>query len=941
VTSTKGMKPGDRRPTPAVSVIVAAVLVWTGLLLLSPGSPKTAQVASNFGLICSALLGAVACYLRSRRGTDDRRCWLLLGSGALSWGIGQSAWTVYELLGRDAPIPSLADVGYLGAVPLLAAGLLSMPGTPVRWPARVRLVLDGALIAVALLNVSWILVLGPIVRGDSESWLTQLLSLAYPIGDVVCGSLALVGLARVRHQSQIPLRTLLLICLGLLSFSIGDTGFALLTLQGTYQSGQLIDLGWCAGWALLAIAALQPTDRRPEPTEQELRRRARMSSSAPYVPVLLMVTVLGIWRGGHGPLGRLVVLNLLLMILLVVVRHLLTQRENDHLTTSLEARVHERTQALSGWEQWWKALVQNSTDVITVVLPDGTVRYQTPSVTSVFGYAQDELVGTDLTELFVEADRGRLRDCLAAAALTPGEPVRFSGGLRHADGGSCATESTVMSLLDDDAVHGLVLNTRDVSERMQLESELNHRAFHDELTGLANRALFRNRLSHALSQRARLNRSIGVLFIDLDRFKEVNDTLGHAYGDELLVTTAGRLTEAVRPGDTVARLGGDEFAVLLEHLSSTEEAEAVAARLVDVIGQPVRLSDVEVRVRASAGIAIADSAADTGELANLPAPAAADVMLRNGDIAMYRAKSTGGGSYEGYRPELHTALLRRVEIEKELRNALRDDELSLVYQPTASVRDGSFTGVEALVRWESAQLGKVFPNEFIPVAEEAGLIVDLGAWVLHHACVQVAQWLRGGVRPDLTLAVNVSGLQLLSQGMVDTVRSALTLSGLPAERLLLEMTESVLLDRTDQTLSRLHELKGLGVRLAIDDFGTGYSSLSYLSRFPVDVLKVDRSFIAQLQEESSNERELTRTIVQLGGSLAMLTVAEGVETVEQLDTLRTLGCDLAQGYLFSEPRPADEIEPMLVHTDQPTAPAAEAVLTADLYGSAVTSPRLP
>jgi EAL domain-containing protein (putative c-di-GMP-specific phosphodiesterase class I) len=308
------------------------------------------------------------------------------------------------------------------------------------------------------------------------------------------------------------------------------------------------------------------------------------------------------------------------------------------------------------------------------------------------------------------------------------------------------------------------------------------------------------------------------------------------------------------------------------------------------------------------GVAIADG--EESELRDLSGRDAADVMLRNGDIAMYRAKTGGGGSLERYRPELHAALMRRVEIEKELRNALRNDELSLVYQPTASVVDGSYTGVEALVRWESPVLGTVLPNEFIPVAEDAGLIVDLGAWVLHHACAQAAAWLGNGARPDLTMAVNVSGLQLLSSGMVDLVRRALALSGLPAHHLLLEMTESVLLERTEAMLGRLHQLKALGVRLAIDDFGTGYSSLSYLSRFPVDVLKVDRSFVAQM-EDASNERELTRTIVQLGGSLAMVTVAEGVETREQLDTLRTLGCDLAQGYLFSAPRPPAEIERLL------------------------------
>ncbi len=916
MTTNADMQLAVRRPLPVYAAIGAVVLTWTLLLVISPFGTAGSALVSNVGLVTAALGGAAAAF---RAGVRSRqRAWLLLGGGALSWGTGQLVWTIYELSGREVPYPSWADVGYSGAVPLLALGILALPGAPVGWSSRLRVVLDGALIAAALLALSWTLLLHDLINSHSETWAAQALSLGYPVGDVICGTLAVVGLARARSTHAVPLRTLSILSVGMLSFSVGDTGFALLTLKGTYESGNLIDSGWFLGWTLLAVAALRPAANRPALTEREQRRRVWLSTSAPYAPVLAMVVVVAWWRLDHGSVGRVVVVLVLLVTVLIVIRHVLTQRENDQLTNSLEARVVERTEALSGWEQWWRALVQNSTDVVTVVTGNGTVRYQTPSVTSVFGHSATEQIDTDFVDAFAPGDRDRFRDCLTAAALSPGEPMSFAGDFLHADGHLCATESSVMSLLHDDAVQGLVINTRDVSERRELESELNHRAFHDELTGLANRSLFRNRLTHALEARARLEVTVGVLFVDLDRFKEVNDTLGHAYGDELLIAVSERLAETVRPGDTVARLGGDEFAVLLEHLNGVDEAETVADRLVDVLSEPTRLRGVDVQVRASVGIALAAPTDD--DLDVLDPGDAADVMLRNGDIAMYRAKGDGGGAWERFRPELHTALMRRAEIEKQLRSAMRDDELSLVYQPTVSVEDGRYIGVEALVRWESATLGSVYPNEFIPVAEETGLIVELGAWVLHRACKQGAAWLASGVT-DLTLAVNVSGLQLLSPGMLDMVRSALDLSGFPAEHLLLEMTESVLLERSDQTLRRLHELKNLGLRLAIDDFGTGYSSLSYLSRFPVDVLKVDRSFIAQLEQKASNERELTRTIIQLGGSLAMMTVAEGVETAEQLETLKSLGCDLAQGYLFSEPRPPADIEAMLRHLPTPASPA--------------------
>jgi diguanylate cyclase (GGDEF)-like protein/PAS domain S-box-containing protein len=888
--------------------VALTILCWTALLVISPGGRSTAQVASNIGLIFAAFVGATAAMVRSARSAAERRAWVLLGLGALSWGLGQSVWSVYEWLGRDVPFPSYSDVGYLATVPLLVAGLLKLPGTPVSLAERLRLVLDGLLIGVGLLIISWELVIHALVGPGGDGWWKETIALAYPVGDVVIGSIAVVILARARNAERVPLSTLILLTLGAVSFSVGDSGFAILTAQNSYKSGQLIDLGWFAGWMLLALAAMRPSYPAFGTTGiSEQRRRAWASMSAPYVPVLCAVAVAGERRVVTGHFAGVTATGLLAMIVLIIARHMLTQRENDVLTRSLEARVRERTSALSGWERWWRALVQNSTDVVTVVDSRGRVEYQTPSVTSVFGYPQLELDGCALGSIFDAAHARRFHSCLKAAARAPGVPMRFTGKVRHADGRFRAGESTVMSLLDDPNVQGLVVNTRDVSEQTQLELELNRRAFHDSLSGLANRALFHDRLAHSVLQREPTATPLAVLFIDLDRFKEVNDALGHAYGDELLVEVARRLTDVVRPGDTVARLGGDEFGVLLERMTDLAEADEVAQRLVDAIGEPMRLSEGnDVQVGASIGIATAGD----DDFYGLDAGAAAEMLLRNADLAMYQAKTRGGGLWQRYHPGLLVSLLHRVEIEKELRAAVRDNELHLVFQPTVSLANGSVTGVEALLRWDSTTWGLVMPAEFIPITEKTGLINELGSWVLHEACREAAAWLRRGTRADLTMAVNVSGIQLLSAGIIEAVRSALALSQLPAQNLVLEMTESVLLDHTEEMLARLCDLKALGVRLAIDDFGTGYSSLSYLSRFPVDVLKVDQSFIAQLQKATAGY-ELTRAIVQLGESLNMITVAEGVETDAQLKALRHIGCDQAQGFLFSRPVSATGIAAML------------------------------
>ncbi|HEV2893714.1 MAG TPA: EAL domain-containing protein, partial [Actinomycetota bacterium] len=469
------------------------------------------------------------------------------------------------------------------------------------------------------------------------------------------------------------------------------------------------------------------------------------------------------------------------------------------------------------------------------------------------------------------------------------------------DGHRCTVQFTITNLLDNPSVGGLVLNTRDISERRQLEDQLVHQAFHDSLTSLANRALFKDRVDHALQRTKRQTPSVAVLFLDLDGFKEVNDSLGHAAGDRLLIQVAERLHSCVRPSDTVARFGGDEFAVLIEDASDDIDVVQVADRVLEGLRQPFEVNGRELHVRGSMGIARMESDVD-----------GADQLLRNADLAMYRAKAAGQGGYERYDPEMHTELVQRVQLESDLRRALEAGELFLQYQPTFDLGSGQLVGAEALARWNHPVRGLVPPTEFIPLAEASGLIRPLGAWVLREACRQAAEWQRNSPpreRP-LTLNINLSGRQLQSPEVVDDVARALKESGLPPSALVLEMTESVLMDDSEDVLAILKQLKQLGPRLAIDDFGTGYSSLSYLHRFPVDMLKIDRSFVERLSHASDNA-ELARTIVRLGQSLQLVTVAEGVEDSAQFLALRRMGCDVGQGYYFGRPMESEEISRLL------------------------------
>ena len=448
----------------------------------------------------------------------------------------------------------------------------------------------------------------------------------------------------------------------------------------------------------------------------------------------------------------------------------------------------------------------------------------------------------------------------------------------------------------------LVLNTRDVTDRVRLEEQLTGMAFSDSLTGLPNRALFKDRLQHALTRGTPSGHAVAVLFLDLDGFKSVNDLLGHSAGDELLVTVAERLRSVVRSGDTVARFGGDEFAVLLEHALPDEEVE-LAGRINDVVRLPFDLHDERVHIAASVGIARIDDHARTAEQ-----------VLRNADLAMYQAKAAGAGGFALFHPQMHAGLVERVRLESDLRTAIDEEQFVVHYQPMFALRTGQITGVEALVRWQHPERGLVPPLAFIPVAEATGLIRDIGMIVLREACAQTVRWHTEHVTAGpLKISVNVSPRQLLHDDFPDHVRQVLADTGLAADRLTLEMTESVLIDNGEDTLRALTTLHDLGVRLAIDDFGTGYSSLSYLHRFPVDVLKIDRSFVERLS--TGGDSALVNTILRLGQSLQLETVAEGIERPQEMLILRRQGCTTGQGFHFSPPVEAASLGEMLSAPD--------------------------
>ncbi|GEC06896.1 membrane associated phosphodiesterase [Streptomyces spinoverrucosus] len=919
--------PGTLLPRPQAARIGSGVYPQLVLALLCAGyavgsavgwgSDQLALIMGDFGLSAAAAAAAVSCFLyaHSRR-VRFRSAWLLFALSSAMAALGNGVWGWYEVvLGQPVPSPSYADLFFLCFAPPAIVGLLVLAKRPVTKAGWVCLALDAWLIGGSLVTLSWSLALAQAAKGGGPGVAHTALSLAYPLLDIALVSMVLALHFRRSGANRSAVNT----AIGALALTVMcDALFTSPLMHNNYHSGQLLDAGWFAGSLLLAYAPWttprpgQPGDEPhtrvvhehvpgqrgtthphpPAPQGEPSRypaTRPLTGSLAALTPYLAAaVCTLGILYNvlNGRSVDRVVLLTGGTVVLALVVRQGIMLLDNITLTQELAQK-----------ENHFRSLVQGSSDVIMIAAPNGILRYVSPAAAGVYGRPAEELVGTELAELIHPEDLGRVvhevRRFLAASPLE--EPTtRIECRFRSGEGGWLNVESTV------NRHHGgLIFNSRDVTERVRLQAQLQHNAEHDPLTDLPNRALFTRRVQQALSGRRSTDRGAAlrgtaVLFIDLDGFKAVNDTIGHQAGDELLVQAARRLQEAVRQGDTASRLGGDEFAALIVGDGARDRAARernileLADRLRVTLSQPYLIDGTDVRVAASIGVAFAEPGLGAGEL------------LRNADLAMYRAKSAGKGRVELYKPQMQQDVVRKAELATRLRAALHDGEFTLLHQPVVCLEDGRITSVTAQARWRSSQGVLFTPAEFLRVAEDSDKTAELGRWTLAEAVERAAE--RAATGHAVPVAVRMAARRLLDRSMpLGSVEALLTRHGLPSGALVIELSDIDAKIPLDDLERRLGTLRRLGVRIALDGFGTGSpAAITALRRLPLDVLKLDRGLVEGVVE-SARLHKITSGLLRIAGDLGLQSVADGVDLPEQVVALRAMGCTHGQGMAFSGP----------------------------------------
>lgn len=829
--------------------------------------------------VTAAAVAAASLFAAARRLADRRRAlaWRWLAGGSVTWLVGVG---VRPLADGTPFVVTFADLVLLAGTAMLAVGTGLSAVRPAHGRALPRDLADAHVCAASLFVIGWVLLLGPAYRDAGDAG-TFAVALASPLFCLILTCAVGFTVLPLRRAAR-PAGPAALAVLAVVTAAETVTALA-------RMAGDTPPSGWMwpapAAFLLLAVAAWGGRTAEARSAREGGAPAGRATSSlVAAVPLLLVVAatavvllrVLGGRLEGPVAVPALVSASVVAVLVVRLFATLIETGRMRHLVDLGEQQLHD--------------LAESTGDVVLLCDYDGVVREVGKGVEITYGYRTDELVGGRIFDYIHPEDVPDIQAALRAMSLDD-EPVEGPGScrvacrVRAADGTWRPTESVATRQMRGENL--LLVTTRDVSGQEALRNQVAHLTFHDGVTGLPNRAYFEERTREVLGRPGAS--SAAVVFLDLDGFTAVNDSVGHASGDYLLGQAARRLRAAVRADDTLARWGGDEFAVLLEAAADAQTAVDLAERLVRTVSsEPFRVADRDIALTASVGVAFAADDVSSADL------------IRNADVAMARAKELGGRRVEVFAAHMHADVVRRLELAADLQRALLENQFVIEYQPVVDLATSRVTAVEALVRWWR---GSVFvpPEQFLGPAEDTGLIVPLSEWILREACREVAAWRASSW--EIGLSLNLSARQIMAPRFVESVESALAESGLPPSALTLEVIEEMLVEDAEETVSRLSELRRLGVRLAIDDFGTGYASLAFLRQLPVDMIKIDPSFVSGLGRDETLTL-LTRTIVRLGHDLGLIVVAEGIERPEQLELLREMGCTRGQGFLVARPMAA-------------------------------------
>ncbi|MBI4882867.1 MAG: EAL domain-containing protein [Actinobacteria bacterium] len=846
---------------------------WLLALFVVLAAAHTWHPVGNFGdatyLGVTLGAGAVGLAAALRLPRDRRYPWFWIATGVMSSGIGDFCYTAVTRIRDEQPDVSIADVFYLASYIALAIGLMNLLARRrlERRFDRDDLIDLGSIFILTVILVSYVADVGQIFADHSVSAVTRVVWAAYPVLDATLLSLlvpAILG-RRLRGVSGA------MIAAGIGSWLASD--FAYMWIADVNPQSAWMDLGWMLGATSISYAVMNNRGSR----SSDRQGRVGVGSVLIALTPLAVPGAIETWFyiRGYDPNPVPMFFAGLALFALAIARAVRLVRARDF----QEAQLRHS-------ERYFEALTHSSADAVIVVDTNGRIVNDAPRLADMIGFPGMVTTGAYVPDLVAQPERKRAQAILNWLASADESVHKGEVQITHADGSNRWFGLRAVNLTDDPVVDGIVVNIHDITDAKLAEDELARLAFHDSLTGLTNRVLFHDRLEQALKRTARSNDDVAIVYMDIDSFKTVNDSRGHESGDQVLQQIAARLLSTVRPADTVARLGGDEFAILIESSRQPlEEASKLADRVLTLLEEP--LGPQQVVLSASIGITISDGLSTVSS------------MLRDADIAMYQAKTTGKNRWALYDPRMRAAAVEFEELQNDLSRALAENQFRLVYQPILELRSERVVGFEALLRWHHPTRGLIAPGTFSPIAEGNGSIIAIGQWVLNEACRTAAQWRLRDTTLSLSMAVNISARELESPDIVDRVRNALYDSGLPPEALVLELTESVLVEDPIASARRLHELRDLGLKLAIDDFGTGYSSLSYLGNFPVDILKIDQTFINTITS-AEELPAIVLGLLSLAETLKLETVAEGIALNVQLQALRSR-CKFGQGYLFAEP----------------------------------------